>query len=82
MKIDVTQAHIDAGKKGSTVSCPIALAINEQLKPFPLALVTKSGDAAFLEFGEYCIRSVRAGWFIHKFDKGLPVQPFTLNIEP
>ena len=31
MKIEVTQAHIDAGKRGRCTKCPVALAIMDKL---------------------------------------------------
>lgn len=76
IKIRVTKADIEAGKCCSSISCPIALAIQRCCKP------------KFLSVGyDVCINSdwdiplpAAANQFIRDFDGGRPVKPFTFSL--
>lgn len=81
--VRVTEDHISRGVKGSCVDCPIALAINEQLHPYPTALV---GDGyitfRFMHNGDYIKVdrefSARVRKFVNDFDHGHKVEPFNM----
>ena len=70
IKINVTKEHIQRGYQASTSSCPVALAISEQLKATQVC-VTRDGCAfrdadGSLWFGDLSKEGQR---FVRKFDK-------------
>jgi hypothetical protein len=79
MEIKVLQHHIDEGTAGQLASCPIALAVKEQIGEVVLVTeesITKRNSGEFLMFStEHMVA------FIRRFDgqvKG--VEPFTFDI--
>lgn len=89
--INVTDEHIKKGARSSCSCCPIALAVNELLKdnfrvrigasqysiwPQYIAIADKDGAA----FRDYYINNRCLG-FIHMFDLGYPVKPFSFQLE-
>lgn len=84
VKIDVTQADIDAGEKGDCGKCPIALAVDRAI---PGAINISVGDdmIVFQLSGGY--NGVLIGEtpkvavdFIGLFDEGCRVQPFSFDL--
>lgn len=75
-KVSVTQKHIKAGKRGEPKSCPLALALQEQLPSFmEIEEVKVFNDHA--EFGGYHITlPTRAERFVDRFDAFEAVKPF------
>ena len=78
MKIHVTQEHINWGDSNSPQSCPIALAIKEQLPrakqigvKHTYAHMILDNKTLYLQF------SRRTTKFIRYFDAGHEVEPFT-----
>lgn len=82
MTIKVTQEHIRTGAKGSPGCCPIAKAVREALpgKAVSVIAVIKVYSGGFLKFWAPLTESVRT--FIDAFDEGLPVEPFSFELEP
>lgn len=89
-KVDVRQDHIDEGKIGSAIRCPLALAINEafgmesrpeeQLQEGAIVV----GWIARMHFKDrfFCSDlSEDAKDFIWCFDRGLKVEPQTFNFQ-
>ena len=83
MKIEVTQAHIDAGRPGNCCACPVALAIQEALpKVWNVSVASfirlKATDGTYVD----CLVPPAVSVFIDAFDDGGPkrVQPFTFNL--
>lgn len=79
MIISVTEKDIVAGSRGSSISCPIALALKRcGLKDVHAytthILVTKGKE----EFSSVPSRKVLQ--FINKFDRGLTVKPFRFTL--
>lgn len=77
MKIEVTQKHIDYGKRWSTKSCPVALAIAEatgsRVRISPYRNIVHAMRQV-LNIPEEATR------FMDKFDVGLPVEPMTFEL--
>lgn len=84
MKITVTKKHIDAGIRNDCERCPIALAILESV-PDSASPTVDHSEISFLKDNRFTLvhsdtpRSAEE--FIERFDNGLPVQPFTFEIE-
>lgn len=80
-KVSVTQKHISAGVKGEVRSCPIALALLEQLPSF-LGIEEVKVYGAHAEFGGLrCVLPSRAERFVNRFDAFAPVKPFEFFLE-
>ena len=81
MKVEVSQKHIDAGGKGRALLCPIALALQDQGHK---ECWVWSGTIMF-RLGNHTLSGVdmpnEAVRFIERFDHGLPVKPFTFELE-
>ena len=83
--INVTQEHIDRGKAGDCMRCPIALGIVASLPGAVAADVAYMFDAvtvgADVEMSDgsitYLTLPPEAGRFMTTFDDGGPVEPFT-----
>ena len=84
MKIRVTQEHINEGVPGKACSCPIALALNDQINPphhiqvgSEVILISSALDTCAYGLPE------KVKQFISDFDGELFVEPleFELNIE-
>ena len=67
--VNVNREHINRGHRRSCVDCPIALAVNEQLKAYPSALVV-NGTISFGYQGFMYLRkqSKAVNDFIRQFD--------------
>ena len=80
MTIKVEQEHIDKGKMNECERCPIALAIMSvtgcwaHVRHYAVDLDTDHGTM-------WCLLPKEAIRFIKKFDKGLPVDPFSFDID-
>lgn len=78
MKITVTQDHIDRGEVLECETCPIALAIAEQVKgPLPVSVY---GDCVRIGEQTYLLPEVAID-FIYFYDLLEPVEPFTFNLK-
>lgn len=77
MRIEVTQGHIDEGKKADCNRCPIALAIAQHVK---VSFKVGNWLVHFGALGSSSLPS-NAFCFIQKFDSGQPVSPFSFDIE-
>lgn len=80
-KVSVTQKHITAGERGCPKTCPIALALQEQLPSFlEVEDVEVYNDHA--QFGGFHITlPTRAERFVDRFDAFAPVKPFEFFLE-
>lgn len=82
MLIEVTQEHIDAGKRAECGSCPVALAFKEA---FPNRMVRAGyGVLQAYQWGAYVFKArtpLDVQLFMLEFDEGRPVQPFTFEVE-
>lgn len=81
-RINVTQFHIDSGKRDKPKSCPIALAMKDagfsSVQVVQDFITYKEGRNIF--FSVYHSRETLD--FIKQFDTGeVPVKPFSFNIE-
>lgn len=84
MQIQVKQEHIDKGVQGKCGSCPIALAINENLVDGVISNVRYSRvDLVKNEvyLAEELWLPPEASRFIRSFDNGEQVQPFSFELE-
>jgi hypothetical protein len=78
MTINVTQDHIDNGKKGTANRCPIALAIKDAFGPAVRVYVSITA----YQIGPVKDRPLppEAITFIQKYDRGSTVKPFSFEI--
>ena len=85
MKIKVCQTHINKGLYDDLRNCPIALAI----KAHPTIKRLKCKSSVMVECGSVDIRwiddnyelPIKARQFIHRFDAGKKVKPFSFQIK-
>lgn len=80
-KINVTQKHIDNGCRHKCGSCPIALAIKDVVPYFydiRVGTMAVSLDSSWEEFFEL---PAYAKEFVHSFDSGDKVIPFSFEID-
>jgi len=79
---NVTQEHIDRGVQDECDRCPVALAIAEQT-PFPFGFVEAYGDYIMWScvIDQYARAPFEVNRFITRFDDGLPVAPFSFELE-
>lgn len=81
MLIHVTQRHIDAGCRMSVGNCPIALAIIEQTTLDDVCitglrvLIGDLSSTEWIELPHACLL------FVHKFDGGFSVAPFSFELK-
>lgn len=87
MKVKVMRKHIQKGKKESTNSCPIALALREKFKlPKDNVSVDEFGVTLYFDKnnkyeGDSAYYEMRRGSrFINRFDNGKPVRPCTVEL--
>lgn len=78
MRIEVTQEHIDEGKKGSCACCPIALAAEAVGMDRPLVM---RSSILLMELDIIYRLPQIAKDFITTFDHGGPVQPFSFEVQ-
>lgn len=78
-RIQVTQEHIDNGKRRMTTCCPIALACRPK---FGMVSVGSGLIGAMVD-GEYHTYTMPedAKLFVFAFDNGETVKPFTMILE-
>lgn len=76
VKIEVTQKHIDSGKRADCYYCPIALAI----MPKRTLLITPS--LFFPLWGRETMKRLprEVRWFIASFDEKENVEPFSFDL--
>lgn len=80
--VELKQEHIDRGVRKSTYSCPIAIALIEQIRlksvfvNGPTNELILDGHFARLNF----LLSDNAQSFLTRFDRGLPVDPISFSI--
>ncbi len=75
MKIDVTQNHIDGGKRRAPSECPISLACADK------GLYASVTPKWACIDGVDIMLPLTATAFVLAFDRGEPVQPFSFRIE-
>ena len=76
ISIQVTEDHIKKGKRQSSHSCPIAIALKEQQKEFISTSVgVRYFDLSTKTHSYYGRMSKRAAQFVISFDNGLKVLP-------
>jgi len=75
MIISVTEEHIEAGKRGSPSFCPVALAVQEELKDDTIVV----GFLGIHQKGKFSPFGHEVRKFIHKFDEKKEVKPFTFD---
>jgi hypothetical protein len=92
MTLVVTKAHIKAGRRGYSCTCPIALALNEQHPPeegqewhvtrgrIRLRGPSPEEDELGPIFREYAL-PIQAHAFIQDYDEGRWVDPFEFDLE-
>ena len=73
IRVTVTEKHIKDGARSSTISCPIALALQEQYDTLDVRV---TGWSAGVDGALYSL-SNKAEDFIHKFDTKEKVGPAT-----
>lgn len=71
MEVKVTQEHIDKGKQGSSIKCPIAIALEEMGH---IACVSR---LSVLVMNRNFYLPFIASEFVKDFDAGRPVKPFS-----
>ena len=77
IKVDVTQADIDAGKMHSCTMCPVALAISRVLRDDALVV----GYHGWNSKDNHGTFPMRVADFINAFDEGYPVFPIQFELE-
>ncbi len=77
MTINVTQAHIDAGRAAHACYCPISLAAFDVTHAPEIYCYS---DWLYIG-GSHGVLPEAAQAFIASFDKGRPVQPFSFEVE-
>lgn len=80
-KLQITQKHIDKGRKCALQFCPIALAIKETFK---IRRVWVSGTEIELNIKEHFLFAdmpQKAQDFVNKFDIGNKVKPFSFVLK-
>ena len=80
MTITVEQEHIDKGEKMNSSRCAVALAIEAATG------VTPEVDYAevTMQYEDHAVRChlpEAASLFVDEFDKGLPVEPFSFDLD-
>lgn len=82
MLIEVTQADIDGGRKEDCRACPVYLAIR---RVEPRCWEVTGTTVSFFRAGTREILLAFLGReariFIQQFDAGIPVSPFTFNLD-
>ena len=76
MRIQVTQKHIDEGKKDHCFLCPVALALRDAGFGRPEVTVNR---LYLLGAGCFALPDAAKTW-IQDFDYGEPVQPFAFEV--
>lgn len=78
MRVNVTQAHIDRGRLGECHTCPVALAL---LDATGISwLVGRTWAWASPPPSEQVDLPAEVGQFIHAFDHGDRVEPFSFEL--
>ena len=80
--ISVTLSDIVCGQKGRSMHCPIALALKRNLGASKVSASPNVVSWALDGASYHDIRSpASVQTFIHRFDTGEPVYPFTFTLE-
>jgi hypothetical protein len=75
--IAVTQEHIDRGQRGNGLACPIFLAARQAR----LGITCANSRQLMFTRGRTAAPTPEATKFMHNFDRGLEVKPFSFEIE-
>jgi hypothetical protein len=76
MLINVTQEHIDKGKRGSVIFCPVARAVREV---FGDGVVASGAGILIKGYHHHVPHIVQE--FMQNFDTTKPVKPFSFELE-
>jgi len=77
IKIEVTARHIKRGVPDDDLNCPIALAIQDR---WPGRYVSVCPDT--IQIGKRTVDTTdEQQAFMARFDRGLPVEPFTFELD-
>jgi len=83
--IKVTQEHIDSGITNSCYKCPIALAVNELVKPSGILVGASVNTLSIRYFKNDKLNTFltprSAQRFIKRFDRKLSVKPFNFYLK-
>lgn len=85
IKIEVTKEDIEKGTREKCSTCPVALAVNRHLakqffvKAFRFSVDVWQNEPRTLKY--YCNPGHAIDEFIRYFDMGLPVQPFSFDLD-
>jgi hypothetical protein len=77
MKINITQEHINNGRRADCDNCPIALALKEQFERATVRSFVRTWDG---DKRRNFLLTSKAVSFITDFDNGRPVEPCELEI--
>lgn len=84
MRIRVTQDNINHGLRGSCTSDPVALALRDEgfLKPYVTAeKIQVDGRLGWRILRQTAPAPYSVYDFIHSFDQGEPVSPFSFEVD-
>lgn len=76
-RIEVTQDDIEKGVAKNCSACPVARAITKKLRQ---GLVAGVSSVLLIDYYKFRL-SIEAFLFVIDFDKGLPVQPFSFDLD-
>ena len=82
MKVSIEERHIREGEKCKGGRCPIALAIREKydLEEYDIGVCAEEVIIDFPEASTFYSPDKAAQEFIHRFDKGLTVEPIEIEL--
>lgn len=83
--VQITQEHINAGKKANCTSCPIALALRDGHIPSEYSVHVRVGVVHVISTAYNTFRTLLLGdvakRFVERFDLGLLVEPFRFEMD-
>lgn len=80
MLIRVTKRHIEEGLRCMLDACPVALALKNEFATSRVGVITSVARVVLDNKTLVLKLPTRATHFIHRFDSGLPVKPFSFRI--
>jgi hypothetical protein len=82
MKVDITQKHIDNGKRFSSFMCPLALALEDACPGRRFSVGPSTATIFELDGEEQTYRlPPKAQEFVATFDRQLPVEPLGFELD-